>query len=277
MGLTLCATQAALSQQTASENAYPDPATSARLQNIVTGILNAWDKFDVVCLGEGHGSKIDSDLRITLVENPAFARKVKTIIVESADALQQDLLDRFILDGENIPREKLRDVWKETSGREVWELPIYEAFLRSVQKVNMTLPRNERVRVLGGDNSSIQNRGKFIRDEVSSEVLSKGMKALAIYGSAHCENRGMGFPGELSAQYPGRIFSAAAFHHPEAGRQAFGLSGDPVLIQITGTDKEKLPAKEFFSPRNDTDNAPLARRFDAIVYYGNIRETKSRR
>src|SRR5689334_8615815 len=88
--LTVCAAQSALSQ-----SVHPDETTKARLQPVVKGILAAWDKFDVVCLGEGHGSKIDSDLRITLVENPEFARKVKTIIVESADALQQPLLDRF--------------------------------------------------------------------------------------------------------------------------------------------------------------------------------------
>lgn len=265
-----------MSQETYS-SVHPDPATRARLQNIVTGILNAWDKFDVVCLGEGHGNKNDSDLRITLVENPAFARKVKTIIVETADALQQDLLDRFFLDGEDIPREKLRDVWKRTSGRELWELPIYEAFLRAVHDVNLTLPKNERIRVLGGDNSSEENRGKFIRDAVSSEILSKRTKGLAMYGSGHCENRGMGFPGELGAQYPGSIWSVASVHFPDAARRMFGLSDEPALIQVTGTDKEKLPSREIFAPRNDNDNAPLSRRFDAMIYYGSLTDTKAQR
>jgi len=50
----------------------PSPATKARLQPIVKGILAAWDKFDVVCLGEDHGSKNDSDLRIALIEDPDF-------------------------------------------------------------------------------------------------------------------------------------------------------------------------------------------------------------
>ena len=261
--LTVCCAQSALSQ-----SVEPSETTKARLQPIVKGILAAWDKFDVVCLGEGHGNKNDSDLRITLVENPEFARKVRTVIVESADALQQDLLDRFFLEGDDVPREKLRDVWKNTSGREVWELPIYEGFLRAVRKVNMTLPRNQRIRVIGGDNSNEQNRGKFIRDAVSAEILSKGLKALAIYGSGHCENRGMGFPGELSTQYPGRIFSVAAFHFPDEGRRVFNLSGEPALIPITGTEKENLPAKGLFEPRNENDNATLRYRFDAIVYYG---------
>jgi hypothetical protein len=269
LALTVCGAQSALSQ-----SVEPDETTKARLQPIVKGILAAWDKFDVICLGEGHGSKNDSDLRITLVENPEFARKVRTVIIEFADSLHQELLDRFFLEGEEIPREKLRDVWKNTSGREVWELPIYEGFLRAVQKVNVKLPKNQRIRVIGGDNSREENRGKFIRDAVA-DILSKRMKALAIYGSVHCENRGMGFPGELSAHYSRRIWSAAAFHFPDEARRIFNLSEEPVLIAITGTDKENLPAKGLFAPRNANDNATLHYRFDAIVFYGDLRSPKT--
>ncbi|HEU5236891.1 MAG TPA: hypothetical protein VFU37_07105, partial [Pyrinomonadaceae bacterium] len=61
----------------------PTEKTRARLQPIIRGILAAWDKFDVVCLGEDHGSKNDSDLRIALVEDPEFVRKVRVIMIES--------------------------------------------------------------------------------------------------------------------------------------------------------------------------------------------------
>jgi len=275
LALALCVGRSAIAQS--DQSVVPDKATKARLENIVKGILHAWDTYDVVCLGEGHGDKNDSDLRISLVEHPDFSRKVKSIIVESADSLQQALLDRFILDGENLSREQLRAVWKETSGKEVWELPIYEAFLRTVRSVNSTLPRNERIRVIAGDNSNQRNRGKFIRDAVSHEILSKGMKALAIYGSGHCERRGMGFPGELSEEYPGRIWSAATFHNPDEGRRIFGLGDEPELIQITGTNKEKLPAAGMFVPRNASDHTSLANLFDAIVYYGDMTQTKAGR
>src|SRR6267378_261855 len=122
----------------------PSEATKVRLQPIVKGILAAWDKFDVVCLGEDHGSKNDSDLRIALVEDPAFVRKVRVIMIESASVTQQEVLDRFVLDGEEMPRDKLRVVWSEASGAEVWESPIYEAFIRAVHKANLKLPREQR-------------------------------------------------------------------------------------------------------------------------------------
>src|SRR3990172_8691978 len=88
----------------------PTDAVKSRLHNIVMGILTAWDNADVVCLGEDHGSKNDSDLRIALIEHPDFVRKIKLIIVEFADSLHQDLLDRFALEGEDIPHEKLRAI-----------------------------------------------------------------------------------------------------------------------------------------------------------------------
>jgi hypothetical protein len=252
----------------------PTEATKARLQPIVKDILAAWDKADVVCLGEDHGSKNDSDLRITLVEHPDFIRTVKVIMVESANVEHQDLLDRFILEGEDMPGEKLRTVWSDASGAEVWESPIYEAFLRTVRKVNLAIPRSQRVRLLAGDNPKERNRGRFIREAVAREILDKGLKGLTIYGAGHCECRGGGFPGELEDKYPGRIWAAFNFYDVEAGRREFGLGDAPSLIPITGTDKAKLPIGKMFFLGRYNDPATLGDIANAIVYYGNIKDAK---
>lgn len=252
----------------------PNQAAKARLQNIVEGILAAWDKADVVCLGEDHGSKNDSDLRIALIEHPDFARKVNAIIVEFADAIHQGILDRLTLEGEDIPRERLRVVWKDTSGKAVWESPIYEAFLRAVQKVNLKLPRNRRVRLIAGDNSTEMNRGRFIREAVSREILDKGLKGLAVYGSGHCECRAMGFPGELSDKYPGRIWAASTFYNIDEGRRVFGLGNEPKLIPISGTEKAKIPGGKMFFLGRYNDPASVGDIFNAIVYYGSAGDVK---
>ena len=252
----------------------PYETPKARLQTIINGILAAWDKADVVCLGEDHGSRNDSDLRITLVQHPHFISKVNVIIVEFADTLQQDLLDRLVLEGEDIPRDQLRVVWKDTSGKAVWESPIYEAFLRAVRKINLTLPREKRVRLIGGDNSNESNRGRFIREAVSREILDKSLKGLAVYGSGHCERRGMGFPGELNDKYPGKILATSSFYDVDEGRRLFGLRDEPKLIPITGTEKAKLPVgKMFFSGRYN-DPATLGDMFNAVIYYGNATDMK---
>jgi uncharacterized iron-regulated protein len=252
----------------------PTEATKTQLQPIVKDILAAWDKFDVVCLGEDHGSKNDSDLRITLIEHPDFLRKVHVIMVEFAGSAHQDLLDRLVLEGQDIPREQLKRVWTGSSGTEVWQSPIYETFLRAVRKINLTVPRNQRVRVLAGDNFQESNRGKVIRDAISREILEKRLKGLAIYGAGHCERRAMGFPGELEDRYPGRIWSAFTFYDVDEGRRVFGLGDTPSLIPIVGTDKAKLAVGKMFFLGRYNDPSTLNEIANAIVYYGNIRDAK---
>lgn len=260
--------------QTRASVVEPSEATKARLQNIVKGILAAWDKADVVCLGEDHGGKNDSDLRIALVENPDFVRKVRVIIIESANAAHQDILDRFILEGEDMPRDRLRVVWGDADGAEVWESPIYEAFLRAVRKANLAVPRQQRVRLIGGDDPTERNRGRYIREAVSREILSKGLKSLAIYGAGHCECRGGGFPGELESKYPGKIWAAFNFYDVDEGRRVFGLGDEPKLIPITGTDKAKIPAGKMFFMGRYNDPATLGDIANAIVYYGSVKDIK---
>jgi uncharacterized iron-regulated protein len=210
------------SAQTQSD-VHPSPATQARLQPIVKGILAAWDNFDVVCLGEDHGSKNDSDLRIALIEDPDFVRKVRVIMIESASIDHQDVLDRFVLEGEEMSREQLSVVWRDANGAEVWAAPIYEAFIRSVRKINLGVSREQRVRLLAGDNPKKSNRGRFIREAVSREILDKQLKGLTIYGAAHCIQYGGGFPGEIGARYPGKIWSVFQFFDVDEGRRVFGL------------------------------------------------------
>lgn len=243
-----------------------DAATD--LRGIVAGILAAWEKADVVCLGEGHGDQNDADLRLALVRHPEFARRVAVIVVEFGDVAQQPLLDRLVLQGEDLPRDQLRQVWSTARGAEVWESPMYEAFLRAVSDVNRQLPREKRVRALAGDDPSLANRGRAIRELIRREILDKEIKGLAIYGARHCEQRGFGFPGELADLYPGKIWSAFGFYDVEAGRRALGLGTEPQLIPITGTDRSKIPAGRMFFTGRFNDPATLGTIADAIVYYG---------
>ena len=262
-----------------------ETAAGTQLQGIVKEIMAVWDKADVVCLGEDHGRKNDSNPRIALIEHPDFVLKVDIIIVEFANPIHQDILDRLALEGENIPREELRSVWRDAEGATVWESPIYEAFLCTVRKINLAVPRERRVRLIGGDTpidwAKIRqgkdllpwmNRGKFIREAVSREILSKGVKGLAIYGAGHCECRGMGFPGELGNEYPGKIWSAFSFYDVEEGRRVFGLGDEPRLIPITGTERAKIPAAKMFFTGRYNDPATLGDIVNAVVYYGDAKD-----
>lgn len=237
------------SVRTAVENRY-DP--------VVNGILAAWGSADVVCLGEDHGRRHDSDLRLALVRHPKFASVVDVIVVEMANNAHQALLDKFILDGAVMSRDEIAPVWRDASGAEVWESPIYEEFLRAIREVNLKVPRDRRVRVIGGDTAvdwtritraedlvpllkaGLRNRGGNIRRIIAEQVLDKKLRALAIYGSLHCIKVGMGFPGELKDKYPGRMWSVSALAGDAAARaqKTFGLGDEPTYVVTTGTKWE---------------------------------------
>jgi len=261
---------------------YPQAVrTQERYANVVEGILAAWKTADVVCLGENHGRQYDSDLRIALIRHPAFPLTVRVIVVESANPIHQDLLDRFILDGGAMSREELAPIWRDASGAEVWESPIYEQFLRAVRQVNLGLPREQRVRVLGGDSKvdwsritraeelvPLINRGGNIRNIIRQQVLDPHLTGLAIYGAGHCSKIGGGFPGDLAGQYAeGRMWSIWSVTG-EAARSTFSVGANPAYIVVTGEKWASTPAGELLEIVRP--GVPLGDVLDAIVYHGAI-------
>ena len=260
-------------KESTSQNYRRDP----KYAPLVEGILSAWNQADLVCLGEDHGSKQDSDLRIALVNNPQFARIVKLIVVEFANPVHQDVLDRFILEGKEVPHDELASVWRDASNPQTWDSPVYEAFLRAVREANQRLPiwarlmRSQRVRVIGGDSpidwkkistpeqlAPLLNRNGNIHNILAQQVLEKHVKALAIYGSAHCEKATMGFPYALS-----RIWSISSLRGPRNWKP-FGLSDEPAYIKVSGTKWASLPSSLFDAEAQGRFGDLL----DAIVWYG---------
>jgi hypothetical protein len=197
------------------------PEESTGIDAIAQSLISVFGQADIVALGEAHGRRLDSDLRIALVRQPDFAKKVHSIVVEFGSTKAQATLDRYIR-GENVSRAQLEEVWKSTTqaGNGVWESPIYADFFAAVREVNSKLPADGQVRVFGGDPGFGDNRS---RDAVAvsilkEEVLQKHGKALVIYGAAHFyltagEGRDfhsvmgdVGIARTLDIDYPGRTF-----------------------------------------------------------------------
>src|SRR5262249_5529533 len=145
-------------------------------------------QFDVVALGEAHGRRLDSDLRIALVRHPDFAKKVRSIVVEFGSTTEQSTLDRYVR-GENVARAQFEQVWKTTAqpGPQAWQNPIYAEFFTAVRDVNLRLSADARIRVFGGDPGPGDNRSRETAavSVLTEQVLQKHGKALVIYGAAH--------------------------------------------------------------------------------------------
>lgn len=256
-----------------------------RYSEVVERTLEAWNTADVVCLGEDHGRYYDNELRIALIRHPAFPRTVRVIVLEMANPVHQDLLDRFILDGATMSREEIAPIWRDASNPEVWESPIYEQLLRAIHDVNLRLPREQRVRVLGGDSKvdwskitrpdellPLMNRGGNIREIIATQVLDPHLKALAIYGAGHCNKLGTGFPGELSGRYAKeRMWSISPLIRAtgaERGRAVFGLGAQPAYILVGSSRWATTPVQDMLPP--PFSRFTLGQVYDAIVYHGNV-------
>ncbi len=211
----------------------------------VKTLLQAFDRMPVVAFGDSHGLVEEIDFLITLIRNPDFPKKVNNIVVEFGNSLPQyqALMDRYILDGEEIPN--LSDTWSNTTQAFIYsfQTPLIPKLFRAIREVNRQLgsstPRDKRVRVILGDppidwsqvpddpTGSGAGHAKAMtfldgRDEsharIIGQLIDQGQKVLFIAGSFHImrapasagPNRNA--VGLLDQSHPGATFVSITHH-----------------------------------------------------------------
>lgn len=206
-----------------------DISGQSRLDNpkpteAVEALINAFDRYPLVALGEVHWSQTEHELVYSLIKHPDFANKVNDIVVEFGNALYQPIMDRYIA-GETVARTELRQVWRNTTQTMMaLDAPIYERFFATVRAVNQTLPKQKQLRVLLGDPpidwdaikskadlrpSMFDRDGHFV-SVIEKEVLGKGRKALLFSGAGHLIRRrsatSQGVTPGVEKRHPGAVF-----------------------------------------------------------------------
>ena len=170
--------------------------------SLTEAVLAAFRTGRLVGLAEEHQLQEHHDLLQTLISDPRLPGVVDDIVVEFGNALYQDTIDKFVLDGQPVADADLRLVWRNTteSPLQTWDAPVYEQFFRRVRAVNWTLPPGKRIRVLLGDPpidwSKVTSRSQILfgqRDPhaasvVEQQVLAKGRRALLCYGGEHLQH-----------------------------------------------------------------------------------------
>ena len=263
-----------------SEESTAEPS----ITGVVEPLLSAWERADLVCLGETHGRRLDGVLQRALVQHPAFAGTVDVVVLESASGVHQELLDRFILDGASLSREELQPIWRDAGRGAPWELPTVEELLRTIQDVNRALPRSQRVRVLGGAVPVPWDRVEAPGDlvpwldreahlaRISKErVLDRGLRGLLIFGSFHCEKTGSTLAAELARERPGRVWSVFALAPGEAaesGRRRLGIGPEMTLVPITGRRSANEAAGAAFFEGHLYRDLRFGDLVDAVISYG---------
>jgi hypothetical protein len=247
--------------------------------DIISTLMLGFDKADIVGLGEHHWTRIDSDLRIRLIQNPDFPKRVHYIVVECGNSLYQGILDRYIR-GEDVAKEELQKVWRDTTQPGAWDSPIYEQFLNEVRSVNRRLPNELKLRVLAGDppidwakvktpedfEPIINRRDSFPAKLIGQQILQPHDKALLIYGDGHFSHQplqvGAGvlvpislhptLASLLDESFPGRLYSIVAFGGPSPESMTLEhliqAAARPVLLPLKGTAAGALNANDFLWP-----------------------------
>jgi len=286
----------------------PETGEVAGLDAIVQTLISAFDQADIVAIGEDHGRKVDSDLRIAVVRHPDFAKKVRSIVVEFGSTSEQSTLDRYIR-GENVSATQLEQVWKTTSAGPRLDSPFFAKFFAAVRDVNLKLPADARVRVFGSDPGPAGNRsgdGAAV-SILKEQVLQEHGKALVIYGAAHLYRTegdagdfltaaGGGITKNLEVDYPGRTFvvipvggplNAPEITGPDVADyqkfdRALKTQVRPVLVSLKRSPFRDLTAEEFIGRKLLTcrgaggcvsvfkgSTLTLGQMADACVYFGN--------
>lgn len=201
-------------------------------RDAVPAILDTFERYPIVAIGEDHRIRQIHDFIVSLVNAPDFPNRVNDIVVEFGAARYQELMDRYIA-GEAIPLDQLRRVWRDAVNILVWDAPVYQRFFETVRAVNQKTPQRRRLRVLLGepvfDWSQVQTRAQWERlalqrdshalQVVEKEVLEKGHRALLLFGrghvmreSAYDRNGGeskekLNLTESLEKNHPGSVFA----------------------------------------------------------------------
>ena len=121
--------------------------------SLTQAVLAAFGTSRLVGLAEAHQLQEHHDLLQTLISHPRLPGVVDDVVVEFGNALYQDTIDAFVLDGQPVADADLRLVWRNTTESPLmtWDAPVYQQFFRRLRAVNWTLPPGKRIRVLLGD------------------------------------------------------------------------------------------------------------------------------
>jgi len=252
----------------------------------VTAIMDAFQSFSIVAVGDGgHGWEQPHAFRLALIRDPRFAATVNDIVVEFGNSRYQDVMDRFIR-GENVSFKLVREAWHNTTQPLTqWDRSIFEEFYRAVRDVNMSLPKERKLRVLLGDPPVDQddprrtipeqvrdfgNRDIFPAGVVQREVLAKHRRALLIYGDGHLKrNRTPPDVVDLLERAGTKVFSIhASGDNADLEELQPNISRWPVpsLTLIRGTVLEGAPFHSLPYPATTIEAGQG--QFDALIHFG---------
>jgi hypothetical protein len=240
-------------------------AAEPQVQSAIDGVLQAFDSYPVVAIGDEHGVEQLGEFYQALLRSPEFAKKVDALVLEYGNARYQELVDRYV-NGEDVPYAELQKVWSDAVGKQPGPTEVmYPQLFAAVRAVNQSLPDDQKLRILLGDPpidwSAVKSREDVQRFQsqrdthfaqvVTGEVLDKGLKALVIIGRGHLDrgqpSNQMQAAGESQQNQlqpmPGANGDAAPAGQPQMRQMPQSAGGKAGLMQQIV--EAKYPGRTF--------------------------------
>jgi hypothetical protein len=279
------------------------PAAAATSPDAIAVIATLFDHYDVIGIPEYHHSAENHVFLRQLLVDPRVTARINDVVVESGNARYQDLADRYVVGGEDVPLPELRKIWRDTTMIMSWDSPLYQELFETMRTLNATLPAAHRIRVLLGDPAipweDVKTRADYERwadrdlsyaGTVEREVFAKHRKALLIEGGTHflytkpqkepLSDRRLSVADLLRRAHPDRFF---AFWH--AGQRLAPPSVAPtVAVVVKGSafsgrsfapfapkgvlQQKVVDGKRVWVPLSDDDWPAVKVMTDGLIDYG---------
>lgn len=273
----LAASQFAAGQASnvATDNAAP------LVQPAIDGVFEIFQTHALVGLGDDHGLEQEMDFYAALVSDPRFARDVGNVVVEFGTARHQSVVDRY-LSGSAVPYTELRAVWTDTIG---WIPPAgflgFARFLASVRETNRLLPPERHIKVWLGEPpidwsaptrtelmNAMSSRDSHPADLIDRSIVTKGKKALIIYGHVHFGGGGF-LGGRIRARHPDSLFALLPYstiHKPAACAPQLEQAAEFWPVPVMAAPRQRVtPDKEWIQCATFSGTI-----FDGLLFLGPV-------
>lgn len=263
------------------------PATpacaSAEIAHVADEAAAVFDTARFAFLGSTHGGRKRHEFLICLLSRPAFHGRARDVLVEWANPVHQRLLDRFLLQLEDLPLEALEPAVFDSDRPELWaRMPQSLQFFRAVREINERLDPARRIRVIGGaapvdwsevrgadDLAAFPFKTNWAAHVVTGHFASRsGRRLLVVYGDGHIHYGGT-LMSDIQGAVEDDLLYVVGTIADRAGADASAIArlGDPshaFFARAAGLPSQPPYPDDLFY----ADSRSLAEVVDAVAYLG---------